>query len=226
MRNSKGQFMKGQGIVDKTGERYGRLVVVGLSDKRQGRKTFWTCKCDCGNIKDVRSDSLGAILSCGCLKKEQDKTNLTKNHRHLKSRTRLYREWQNMKRRCLNCNDKRYSYYGGRGIKICKEWLVPDNFFEWALSNGYSDELTIDRIDANGNYEPTNCRWATIKEQCNNRRSNVLLTYNGKTQNITQWAEELGLNVRTCFSRYNYGYSVEKILFKGDLRQYRGKDKE
>lgn len=201
-RNSKGQFTKGSGLVDKTGERYGRLTVVSLSEKRSGRKTYWLCKCDCGNYKEVRSDCLGSVNSCGCLKKEQDSKNLTKHHRHKLSGTRLYREWQGMKRRCLNANDNRYSDYGGRGIKICNEWLVADNFFEWALNSGYSDELTIDRIDVNGNYEPSNCRWATIKEQSNNRRSNVLFTHRGKTQTLTQWAEEFGINPHTCYTRY------------------------
>jgi len=132
------------------------------------------------------------------------------------SNTRIYRCWNRMKHRCYNVNNKDYKHYGGRGITVCDEWLDDilgfTNFYYWAMSSGYSDDLTIDRIDVNGNYEPSNCRWATIFEQRNNMRSNVVLTYNGETHNLKQWADKLGLVYRALCSRYERGWSVEDIL--------------
>ena len=217
-RNSKGQFIKGAGIVDKTGEKFGRLTVLRMSDKKSGRKTYWVCQCECGNIKEVRSDCLGVVNSCGCLKKEQDKVNLEANHRHKFSGTRLYNEWQGIKKRCIDKTNKRYKDYGGRGITICSEWLVPDNFFEWAIKNGYNDSLTIDRIDNDGNYEPSNCRWVDNKTQSNNRRSNILINYSGKIQTLKQWCEELNINYKRSCDRYKRGLPLEKVFFDGDLR--------
>lgn len=132
------------------------------------------------------------------------------------SNTRIYRCWDRMKHRCYNSKNKDYRHYGGRGIKVCDEWLDDTwgftNFYYWAMNNGYSDNLTIDRIDVNGNYEPLNCRWATIIEQRNNMRSNVVLTYKGETHNLKQWSKILGLNYRTLCLRYERGWSVDTIL--------------
>lgn len=132
------------------------------------------------------------------------------------SHTRIYRCWARMKHRCLHPNDKDYKHYGGRGIKICSEWLDREygftNFYYWSMSNGYTDELTIDRIDVNGNYEPNNCRWATIIEQRNNMRSNVVLTYGGKTMTLKQWSDYLGISYKALCTRWRSWYSVEDIL--------------
>lgn len=119
-----------------------------------------------------------------------------------------------MKERCNNPNNPAYKNYGGRGIRICDEWLKDYKVFKkWAIENGYTDDLTIDRIDNNGNYEPNNCRWVSNKVQANNRRSNVLITYKGKTQNIKQWALELGINYKTLHRRLTvYKWSIEKAL--------------
>jgi hypothetical protein len=128
--------------------------------------------------------------------------------------SRLYNSWKHMKERCYNpkCHD--YCHWGGRGITVCEAWR--DEFLafkEWALANGYKDGLTIDRIDNNGNYEPSNCRWATKKEQSNNRRSLHHLTYNGATKTITEWSRETGLNITTILMRLNkYKWSVEDTL--------------
>lgn len=197
---------KGNGFDDLTGLNFSRLTVLGLSPKKSGRKSYWVCKCECGNSKLVRSDSLksGDVQSCGCLKKEQDRINLTTHHRHFGSGTRLYHEWQHIKYRCLNENSNNYDRYGGRGIKVCDEWQERfESFRDWALENGYSDDLTIDRIDVNGNYEPKNCQWIPLEEQANNRTTTVWVSWNGKTQNLTQWADELGFNRGTLNSRYN-----------------------
>lgn len=142
-------------------------------------------------------------------------------HWHGASKTRLYSIWTAMKRRCMNPNCADFQNYGGRGIGICNDWINSyEEFSDWAYKNGYSNALTIDRIDVNGNYEPMNCRWVSKPFQSNNRRSNKLLTYNGKTQNLKKWAEDTGISRNTISSRLNlYGWSVEKALttsaFKG-----------
>jgi transcriptional regulator with AAA-type ATPase domain len=121
-----------------------------------------------------------------------------------------------MRRRCTDTKCVNFSRYGGKGITVCEEWRCNYKaFYDWAMANGYSDDLTIDRITNDGNYEPSNCRWATLKEQQNNRTYNKLLTYNGKTQNIKQWAEELGINYKTLWNRLvTYKWSIEKAFNK------------
>ena len=135
---------------------------------------------------------------------------------HRKSNTRIYRIHNTMKRRCYEPNFKHFEYYGGRGIKVCDEWLGKDgfiSFYEWAMANGYMDDLTIDRIDANGNYEPSNCRWITIQEQQKNKRSNHYLTYKGETHTMTEWCEITGMNINTLNSRVNQlGWEAERAL--------------
>lgn len=184
-------------VHDLTNQKFGLLTVVEL-EITNSRKTYWKCLCECGNYKTARSDSLicGAIRSCGCMKKQQDRVNLTANHSHKMSGTRLYHIWVGMKGRCSNPNNQDYKRYGGRGITVCKEWVDSfANFMEWANKHGYSKKLTLDRIDYNGNYEPDNCRWATPKEQSNNRSSNRMVTIGDETMNVTQWCEKFGIKV-------------------------------
>lgn len=190
---------------DLTGQKFGRLTVIGLDESKNTRKTYWICQCECGGIKSARSDSLlcGAIKSCGCMKREQDKVNLGRTI-HGQEGTRLYLIWQKMKDRCLNTNNSHYHRYGGRGIKVCDEWhnsFVP--FYEWAINNGYTEELTLDRIDNDGNYEPSNCRWVTMQEQCNNRSSNIKITIGNATKTLLQWCEIFEVDYRTVLSRYH-----------------------
>lgn len=210
---------KGNGFNDLTGKKFGRLTVLGLSEKKSGRKSYWVCECDCGNKKLVRSDSLkrGQVQSCGCLKKEQNKTNLdrtTHGDTPTGEHKRLWEIWQGIKQRTSNPNNKSYARYGGRGISVCEEWRENYvNFRDWALNNGYSDNLTIERIDVNGDYCPENCRWATVKEQCNNRRTNVLIEWNGKTQNIERWSEETGIPYKILHDRYRrYGIKPPELF--------------
>lgn len=197
------------------GQRFGRLVVIERDCLREIRKEHdsnWICKCDCGEMTVVSRGNLlsGDIKSCGCLRKEYMKNKKTT---HGMTNTRLYQIWFGIKKRCNNKNSVNYDIYGGRGIAICSEWQEFEPFYEWAMANGYSDDLTIDRIDVNGNYEPDNCRWATMKEQANNTRRNHYLTFNGKTQTISQWATEVDLPYSVLKGRINkYNWSVEDAL--------------
>lgn len=147
------------------GQKNNMLTVVGITRNKRGKKAF-LCKCDCGNTKLVQPTiwAKGYIKSCGCYAKSLRVENNIEKHR-------LQNIFRGMIQRCYNSNDERYPNYGGRGIKICDEWLNDRNqFYEWALSHGYSNDLSIDRIEVDGNYEPDNCRWATAKMQANNRR--------------------------------------------------------
>lgn len=158
-------------LLDLTGRQFGKLTAV----KRVGSKNnipLWECKCECGNTCFVTSKLLrsGGTTSCGCYRKENSRKMLSEIvTTHGKSRTRIYTIWRSMLSRCSNPANKAYSYYGGKGITVCKEWSTFDNFYQWAMQNGYADTLTIDRINGDGNYQPDNCRWVTRAEQNKNR---------------------------------------------------------
>lgn len=191
---------------DLTGQRFGKLTVVKqvgtVSEK--DRHALWLCKCDCGNTTTSVGYRLqrGDKKSCGCI-----------NH-HLSS-TRLYNIWARMKDRCGNKNHKHYCYYGGNGVCVCEEWKNSfDAFYEWAIANGYEENLTLDRIDSNGIYEPSNCRWATRHEQMLNTSRNRRITYNGETLTVCEWAERIGVNQNTLLYRLRRGWSVERALTK------------
>lgn len=132
--------------------------------------------------------------------------------------SRLSRIFKGMKDRCYNIKAKDYKYYGARGIRVCPEWKVPRKGYElfksWALLHGYTDELTLDRIDNSKDYSPENCRWVTMKTQNNNRRSNRLITYRGQTKTLVQWSERLGIHKNALKGRLNRGWSVEKAFSK------------
>lgn len=193
-------------IKDLTGKTFGRLTVIGLDEAKTGRKTYWICQCQCGNICSCRADSLqgGVIRSCGCLKKEQERINFSVRYTHYMSNTRLYNIWCGLKGRCHNEHDARYCDYGGRGIKVCEQWDRDFKFFyEWAINNGYQDDLTIDRINNDGDYCPENCRWADNKQQARNRRTNINIKIGNATKTLTEWCEIFEVDYKATLSRYN-----------------------
>ena len=204
---------------DLSGDRYDMLFVIRRIDNSKDGHIQYLCQCDCGNYKIVKANNLrnGKTHSCGCLKKKimadkQYKHGDTGGHSGKSSR--LYCIWSSMKDRCFRSNFRQWKDYGGRGIKVCDEWRNNYSVFKtWALSNGYHEGLTIDRINNDGNYEPCNCRWVTMKEQMNNKNNNHNISYNGKCQSLTKWAEELGIRRKTLDCRINrYHWPIEKAL--------------
>ena len=197
-------------LIDLTGRKYGRLTVLERSFTKSER-VFWKCKCECGKYKNASGKDLkrGTVRSCGCLLREVTSERFRK---HGGSESRLYYIWSSLKKRCENpYQDKHKKDYQGRGITVCDEWHSFEVFQEWALANGYADNLTIDRIDNNKGYSPDNCRWTNNKTQANNKRSNVNISYNGKTQTIAQWAEQLGMKHNTLRNRI-LNWTIEKAL--------------
>ena len=196
------------------GKKFGRLTVINeLKERTKYGDKVYNCLCDCGKYIHAVGTILrrGSKKSCGCLNHEP------KYKTHGLTNNRIYKTWNRIKQRCYNKNAPNYKNYGARGIRICDEWLHDfDVFYEWAMSHGYDDTLTIDRINVNGNYEPDNCRWISNLEQQNNKRNNVYLTYNGKVQTMAQWARELNLSYNTISTRHYIGWSDEECLFGRD----------
>lgn len=205
------------------GKRYGRLKVLSkeknIRSKSGRTHVMYLCECDCGKRLIVKAENLrsGNTQSCGCLAADRTKEKSTKHG--LKSH-RLYHIWQGMKQRCYNQNEECYENYGGRGIEVCQEWLGEDgikNFAKWAYSTGYDEnakrgECTIDRIDVNGNYEPSNCRWATNKEQQRNKRNNFIVSYKEKEMTLAEVSEITGINRGTLLSRLENGMTIEEAV--------------
>lgn len=218
-------------IVDLTGQRFGRLTVIERAENH-GRQTYWKCRCDCGNFKEVNGAKLknGHTKSCGCLQtKRIVKSNIQRNpHKtHGMSDTRLYRIYKKMYRRCYRPQTKYYENYGGRGIEICQEWLGEhgfENFAKWALENGYADNLSIDRKDNDKGYSPDNCKWSTAKEQANNTRSTVFLTYKGETKPASAWSEITGIRQDTLTNRKRNGWSDEDCIERPVRKTKRSKN--
>lgn len=171
----------------KIGGKFGNLTVVEFSHKDKWHKSYYVCKCDCGNTTIARDTTLKFHKnpSCGCIK----------NIKHGMNRTRLHRIWCNIKTRCLNKNSPQYEKYGKRNIKICEEWHTFKNFVTWALANGYQDNLSIDRIDVNGNYEPSNCRWADAHTQAANQRikKNNTTGFTGVYKHYSKYRSQISL---------------------------------
>ncbi len=204
---------------DLTGQRFGRLTVLEFMPD-ETRHTKWKCKCDCGNIKIVEGANLksGNTQSCGCLIVEQSRINGkksdgTQNLIHGKTNSRLYRIWGHIKTRCTNPNANNYKDYGGRGITVCDEWKNDfQSFYNWAISNGYSDDLSIDRIDNDGDYEPLNCRWSDKITQGCNKRNNRIVSYKGKKICLSELSRETGIDIGALDSRYRRGDRGERLV--------------
>jgi hypothetical protein len=195
---------------DLSGKKFGKLTVV-KKQGRQGSFALWECLCDCGETSFVITTNLtrGKQVSCGCYNKklqtELHTTHDLYNHP-------LYSVWSSIKTRCYNSKCKHYNRYGGRGIKVCEQWLDFINFYNDMLI-GYEKGLTIDRIDNNGNYEPSNCRWATTKEQQNNKRSSVFMEYNNEVKTLKQWADYYSIDYHSLWSRHKKGYTPHQVIF-------------
>lgn len=200
-------------LKDLTGQKFNRWTVISRAQNDKRGQAQWNCVCECGNTsivggKDLR---LGKSRSCGCLQKDTMSV-LSRKHGH--SNERLYRIWNVMRQRCKNKNVPEYKRYGQRGISVCAEW---DNSFEsfylWAINNGYANDLSIDRIDVNGNYEPSNCRWATAIQQARNKRKHRLFEFRGEKKMLIEWTEELGLNYYRVRNRiYKDKWTVEEAF--------------
>lgn len=195
------------------GNKYNRFTVIDSTNETNYDGKLWLCKCECGTIKKIAARSLvgGRIKSCGCLLKEKAISTHTK---HGDYKSRLYQIWEGMKRRCNNPKFKNYADYGGRGIRVCDEWNDFITFKKWATSNGYKDDLTLERKDVNGNYDPTNCKWATRTEQQRNRRSNFNITIDGVTKTLAEWCEITGIKRATVNWRRKRGWKQEDWFIK------------
>lgn len=209
---------------DLTGQRFGRLVAEEKADRpinKNGKmRTRWKCRCDCGNECVVLTESLvgGRTTSCGCYRDECRKKN---SYRHGLTKTRIYNIWSNMKARCYKKSEKCYFRYGGRGIKVCDEWkndfVV---FYEWAKTSGYKDDLTIERIDVNGNYCPENCCWIPANEQARNRRPTLKTTdKDGRERYVMDIAKEIGIPMNIVRGRLYDGWEIEQALYTPIIQQ-------
>jgi len=185
-------------LIDIMGQKFGRLTVISRAENGKTGQPRWNCKCDCGGKTitlggDLRS---GGTKSCGCLQRE---LLVMKNTTHGMGKTPIYKNWKDMRKRCLNPSSREYKHYGGRGITVCDRWMKFENFYGdmGEKPNGTS----IDRIDNNKGYSPDNCRWATQKEQTRNQRTNRIIKYEGKEQCLAVWAEELGIKYTTLWHR-------------------------
>lgn len=203
---------------DITGNRFGKLVVLSFYSGHNANDRKYFCACDCGRKVIVSESNLkrGKTKSCGCIR---SKRGIGVGE----SKQRLYSIWNGMLNRCENKKAANYQYYGGNGITICPEWHNYTNFKEWAMRNGYQDNLTIDRVDVCGAYSPDNCRWVTQKEQTRNRRNNVKHLYKGEWKCVTELAEEYGLKVQVVKNRLLRGDTMERAL--RPAQNYRGKRK-
>ena len=212
-------------VINYDGMRINKFIVVKRDHKDKNGHYVFLCKCDCGKDFFVSSGNIRRNLSCGC---ESRRITSERRFVHGESHSRLYRVWYAMKGRCYNPHDDAYKDYGGRGIKMCDEWMTYTGFRKWALDNGYDEKAerrmcTLDRIDFNGNYEPSNCRWVDMRVQSNNKRSNRLVTLNGETHNIAEWSKIVGIKSQTIIRRLNKGWSNEDALTLPLQRNHKNK---
>lgn len=207
---------KGNRFKDLTNLRFGKLIAVKCVKKPNQAKYYWECICDCGNTKIISSSNLikGNSSTCGCGKvKIGDAT-----RKHGMTNTRMFKIWTGIRKRCTNPKCKSYPIYGGRGISISYKW---DKFIDFYndMKHGYADNLSLDRINPNGNYEPENCRWATPKIQNRNRRNNHLISLNNQNKTLAEWSEVSGIHYSLISYRIKNGWDAEKAIFTPSLQQ-------
>lgn len=200
---------------DKTGMKFGHLrVLQKCSDRDNHGNVQWLCECDCGNRIIMPAGRVGSTKMC---KTCANKANAAKRIVHGGTRTRLYHTYKSIRNRCYNKNSSSYVWYGARGITVCPEWNGEQgfiNFREWALNNGYSDDLTIERKDHEQGYSPENCTWIPMSEQAGNTRRSRMFTINGKTQHLAQWARDYNINYQTLHNRIQHGMDIMTALTK------------
>lgn len=210
---------------DITGEKFGKLTVIkrnGYTTDKDGKRTsLWLCKCECGNEVTTTQHNLvtGGRKSCGCLRNKIKESHTHHNMSH----TRIYGIYNGMLTRCYNKNDMHYKYYGERGIKVCDIWKNDFlSFYKWAMDNGYKEDLSIDRINVNGNYEPNNCRWADSQTQSENTRKNVRYNVYGESLLIREIHEKYNIPISTLKGRMKkYNISMEEAIeYKKPLKTY------
>lgn len=198
-------------FVDRTGFVYGRLTVLAPTKRRNSSgSVYWLCECQCGTKVEVSASCLQTkqTISCGCFFMEVASAKGRAKLVHGMTKSRVYRIWSNMRQRCINPNNKKYASYGGRGIKVCERWGVFENFL--ADMGEPKEAESLDRIDPNGDYEPSNCRWATQLVQQNNRRDNVIIWLDGERKTLAQYARDHGLNEDKIQQRLKRGWTVER----------------
>lgn len=198
-----------------SGKRFGRLVVIDEAPKGIRNKVRWQCLCDCGNEVVTYADNLrsGHTSSCGCLSRDISRKMLTTHGKAGRGNTHpLFRVWMAIKNRCYNQNSTAYKDYGGRGIKLCKEWQEFQPFYEWAMKNGYKTGLEIDRTDNDSGYCPENCRFITAKQNNRNKRNNRYITIDGETKTLSAWSELYNLNHTTILHRLRDGWKDKELL--------------
>ncbi len=190
--------------IDYSGYKFGKLTVVNKLQQKSYEKAKYYCVCDCGTEVIVSGSNLvtGHTKSCGCL---------TVKH-GLARKERLYNIWVGMRQRCRDKKSKDYPRYGGRGISVCKEWNDYDTFRNWALNSGYNDTFSIDRINVNGNYEPSNCRWESTEAQNNNKTNNTSCEFNGETHTLAEWARIFKIPYRIVVQRHSRNWDIKRIL--------------
>lgn len=208
-------------LIDLTRQKFVKLTVIAQAGKNKHGHIEWLCLCDCGKQTIVPGCCLktGNTKSCGCLQREVvSKIMTTHGHNSKTGKSKVYQSWDDMTQRCGNPNRKQYKNYGGRGIRICQRWKKFTNFLK-DMGEPPTRQYTLDRINNNGNYCKSNCRWATRKQQSQNRRNNIMITHNNKTQCLSAWSDELGINYKTLWYRlFKYGWSQTKA-FNTPIRQ-------
>ena len=210
-----GYFKKSDNLI---GEKFGRLTVIERVDNyispSGSQNSKWKCICECGNIKEFMANNLkrGTSRSCGCLQREL-LSKARSTHRGFANNERLYNIWLGIKKRCYSPKDSHYERYGLRGISMCDEWKSDySSFRSWAITNGYDDKLSIDRIDNDKGYSPDNCRWADNSTQQNNRSSCIYITYKDETHTLKEWSKIRDINYQTLYRRYKLKWSVDRML--------------